>query len=788
VNAIEAYASRRRDRMTSADDDFEPLVRRALEGWSANGEWYRDLVEAVSVVWLEVFENEAPDRESAAFLARFQEALSEALSKTAEPSTPPEAHQVTRLTYWLSTYTVNNAIYHGNRASGGTGMRWASMQDGSVRDTHRAANGQIAGEDGTFDIGGFNLRYPGEPVGPPEIWINCRCILVPARVEGALTMAEPIIAAAVDTEEPDALVGEVDAVEDDDEELPMDEPEDGEELVTEIPVHGIATIEGKPTGDGRNFELDSVSWGVLPQPMGFEFESSHGGDNSRVAIIGRIDEFWKHDNGEYVEVRWRGVVFPGKPHASEAIEGIIDGSYGGLSIIADTVTLNVEATEQSFDETPEGGQPIQHISEARIRRHDMVPTPAYEEAWVALGAEFPDEMAEELTEEELDALAACGCIEGYTIEAEGDPDDDEDDNPAIERGEDEEEQAVAASAFAPGTKDGPGWITHPVATSRIRRYWVRGKGAAKIRWGLPGDFNRCRRQLAKYVQNPEWLAGLCANMHKEALGIWPGQHRGAHSTGGPTMTLTASATLSVKPAEAFRIPEADRPTPLTIDGDRVYGHLAQWGVCHIGIQDVCTIAPHSATNYAFYRTGSVMTDEGRIPVGNITMGTGHAGLKASMKDAVAHYDNTGSVVADIAVTDGKHGIWVSGLIRETATQAQLDALQASALSGDWRRTAYGLEMVAALAVPVPGFPIVALHASGDEGQVSLVAAGAVLPESALTAGLLPSADEIAGIVRTAIEEYRFQEKRAERFAPLREFADKAEERRRERVLTYFEEE
>src|SRR5690606_17936487 len=66
--------------------------------------------------------------------------------------------------------------------------------------------------------------------------------------------------------------------------------------------------------------------------------------------------------------------------------------------------------------------------------------------------------------------------------------------------------------FAPGTKDGPGWITHPVPTGRIRRYWTKGKGAAKIRWGMGGDFNRCRRQLVKYITNPEWLAGACANM------------------------------------------------------------------------------------------------------------------------------------------------------------------------------------------------------------------------------------------------------------------------------------
>src|SRR5690606_24927528 len=121
-----------------------------------------------------------------------------------------------------------------------------------------------------------------------------------------------------------------------------------------------------------------------------------------------------------------------------------------------------------------------------------------------------------------------------------------------------------------------------------------------------------------------------------------------------------------------------------------------------------------------------------------------------------------------------HGIWVAGLLRPGLSDEQVTALQASALSGDWRRTAHGLEMVAALAVPVPGFPILSLHASADEGQVSLVAAGPVLPEAeAITAGILPSAEEVAGIVRTAVEEYRFQEKRAERMDALRPFMEKA---------------
>lgn len=62
--------------------------------------------------------------------------------------------------------------------------------------------------------------------------------------------------------------------------------------------------------------------------------------------------------------------------------------------------------------------------------------------------------------------------------------------------------------------------------ARLRRYWARGKGRAKWRPGIPGDFKRLRRQLAKYVKTPRILNGLTANIHKMATGKWPGRGRG----------------------------------------------------------------------------------------------------------------------------------------------------------------------------------------------------------------------------------------------------------------------
>jgi uncharacterized protein DUF6582 len=56
---------------------------------------------------------------------------------------------------------------------------------------------------------------------------------------------------------------------------------------------------------------------------------------------------------------------------------------------------------------------------------------------------------------------------------------------------------------------------------QLQRYWLAGKGAAKIRWGMPHDFNRCVRQLRKYFpKNPQ---GLCNILHQKALGAPPGK-------------------------------------------------------------------------------------------------------------------------------------------------------------------------------------------------------------------------------------------------------------------------
>lgn len=176
----------------------------------------------------------------------------------------------------------------------------------------------------------------------------------------------------------------------------------------------------------------------------------------------------------------------------------------------------------------------------------------------------------------------------------------------------------------------------------------------------------------------------------------------------------------------FTDPEFTEPTMphMTADG-RIQGHLAAFNVCHIGIQDTCVMAPRSQTDYAWFHTSPPLktTDGGKAKVGRLTVGGGHAGPRMGVGPAVAHYDDVGTAFALVHVGEDEHGIWFSGVPAPGATQQQIAQGLSAPLSGDWRRVAGNLELVAALAVNTPGFPIVASGATdAHDAPMSLVAA------------------------------------------------------------------
>ena len=68
-------------------------------------------------------------------------------------------------------------------------------------------------------------------------------------------------------------------------------------------------------------------------------------------------------------------------------------------------------------------------------------------------------------------------------------------------------------------------VPHPGSAEKLHEYWVHGKGAAKIRWGSPGDFDRCTRQLEEHAHfTPEQAHGYCNLAHHAATGMYPATH------------------------------------------------------------------------------------------------------------------------------------------------------------------------------------------------------------------------------------------------------------------------
>ena len=56
---------------------------------------------------------------------------------------------------------------------------WLATDDERTRESHWVADGQVAGINEAFDVGGEGLMYPGDPNGSAENTINCRCTLLP---------------------------------------------------------------------------------------------------------------------------------------------------------------------------------------------------------------------------------------------------------------------------------------------------------------------------------------------------------------------------------------------------------------------------------------------------------------------------------------------------------------------------------------------------------------------------------------------------------------------------------
>lgn len=562
-----------------------------------------------------------------------------------------------------------------------TWKKWVAHHDDRTRPAHREADGQTVPTTDTFTVGGYRMRYPKDPSAPLHLTINCRCIMVGAKKKG------------------DNLDGITN------EELTTITASGADTGIDPMPWVGVLALEGHPTGDGRTLAADSLTWNT---PLPLRWVKQDTGEHNGAVVVGKILTIDRvpHPNNPNVNIIKASGVFAETPEGFEAQNQVAEELTQGVSVDLDNMQFTfAEDTEQN-DNAPRDVT----ITKARIRAATLVAIPAFAEAklqvlTVASSTDTDDETDEEKAT--FDAIA-----DTYSSSLFDDSEDDGDDLTTFNWVSDAGGLPHYIDRIRKALQRRGMPKSHAIASAvnQVKR-WARGGGKVTA---------KTRAKAVKALA--EWEAKRAAAHAK------PNKHSGDTSTFD---SLVASAAPVHPPANWFNDPHLDGPTGITVTEEgRTYGHLALWDTCHIASgPGQCTTAPHSQTDYAYFHTGAILTDDNQeLAVGHLTLGTGHAAPDKTVRGTMAHYDNTGLAVADVRAGEDEYGVWVAGAVRPHVSPEDIRTLRSSPLSGDWRRVQGNLELVAALAVNVPGFPVPRTKgATRNKQMYSLVAAGVIPP-------------------------------------------------------------
>lgn len=527
------------------------------------------------------------------------------------------------------------------------GLRWMTVHDARVRPSHVEADGQIQELGHPYHVGKALLAYPGDPAGPPEETINCRCILIPTdarmrpdqpRIRFASRSDIERTAMRLNIEETARRLGEFSELPP---ASPADEaPADAPATAPEGAWEGVIAREGEQTGDGRLIEDGALRWDELPIPLRVAFKDVGGHDGAEVC--GRIETVERRDGGDIYAT---GTFDLGSAVGTEAYRQVSEQMSNGVSIDTDDVTFRIMAKADlvAADDDTDASEP-EADAEGRVK------------------------------------VAAMSSSDEVTV---------------IESARLRAATLVAVPAFASA------------------RIYAAGQAPASA-------------EPPERDENVDSEAYSSSTADADQL---------SHDA------LIAAAVPTAPPEAWFKDPGLTGPTALVIEDDgRVYGHIAAWGTCHIGQIGKCVEPPTSPSNYAYFRTGALQTAEGTsVAVGHLTMDTGHAGPRDSATQAAAHYDNTGYVFADVAAGEDAYGIWVAGSLRPGIPADRVRIARSAPISGDWRTIRGSLELVGALAVNVPGFPVPRPRGLLASGEVkSLLASGVVAHDDQASRASHPS--------------------------------------------------
>lgn len=568
---------------------------------------------------------------------------------------------------------------------------WNTVGDSKVRPAHARVDGEVAtggpfGRRPEWDMDGFVAHYPGDPMLPPALRINCRCSLdignppdpegwvrigSPAAVvkvasDGTIALADALAdegadglslakgddgllasgSADVSSAQTATTEGTMDAatetlehedasVADADElaitQLPDPEssaPEAEAGTITEpeevrpFDWQGPLIVEGLVTGDGRMIDPGALTWRDLPLPLMLQTQNPETGGHAGAVICGSIGAIERRDGGQIWGMGW----WDSGEDGQRAEQLLTDKTMRGVS--ADLDSVKVE-----------------------LRRADN-----------------PDEDAEI---DILDLLFGGG-EDVLSVVTEG---------------------RVMGATMTPFPAFQEAYLElcdpDPVLASAGTQYVMRGDGGEIINsWSAaPAYAGRHMRWHQSFVVE-----------EVEAL------------------TASAAARLAVvreipvnPPVEWFtkRKYDMELPPRCSTDG-QIYGYAATWGEVHIGFLNKTVQVPRGC-DYGRFQNKETLTAEGTlVATGPIYLIDDHAPLHLNAEQAIEWMKNRAMsdpfcTIGDVHLYEDEWGIQMAGALRPNVTDEQIRMFRGSDVSPDWRPVNGRLQPVGVIAVNVSGF-------------------------------------------------------------------------------------
>lgn len=500
---------------------------------------------------------------------------------------------------------------------------------------------------------------------------------------------------------------------------------------------GVLTVEGIESGDGRMFAPNALTWDDLPLPLMWQKETSHGGRTDVSVRVGNIDKIWREPdpNGraDVFFIMGTGTIDVGNVDGAEVYRRMRRNYMRGNSVDVDSVKdANVKYIYQEPDGVTDSlddafGQPdVTVYTRGRIRATTLVEIPAFTEARLSL----LDDITAATVNRVDDVLALRATPRHKTDTVTGTWDA----GVAVRR--------LASPLSISNANDVFAWIdataiendTVPKTACKLPHHEVSvdgTPGAANMTAcsAAIGALHGARGGVDVPVTDRRAVYDHLA-AHMRDGGLEPPAFEATTQVMDAIVAATTLIKISDAPPRAwFNEPTDVTPTgALTVTSQgRVYGYVAPNNVRHRSFHDRAQYAPTRKVDYARFMGGeTIVADGGRVSTGNITMNCGHAttAINLNANEAFEHYDNTCSIVATIRVGENKHGVWMAGALLPDVSPEQVRRIMACRLSGDWRRhldKSGWYEFVAALLVPVPGFPIARIAPSIDTCDGQLVA-------------------------------------------------------------------